>query len=149
VRHGEIGTEARERVIFIWEGAVATLPEAYTVRMLERFKGRLGLHDQALSYWKVSGRTVNIMWTLLARTFYRIDLCVTSRGPGFTQAVSKKILQENWPVEYVYCAQADDLGRTLAHAPDIKRIYYGLEEHRWSFGPNGYFVGPDTPFVVE
>jgi hypothetical protein len=149
MRRGELGTEAKQRVIFIWEGAVASLPDRYTVRMLERYKERLTLHDQALGYWQVSGRSLGLMWTLFARTFYRIDICVTSRGPGFTQAVSKKILQENWPVEYVYCAQAEDLGRSLAHAPDIARIYYGLEDHRWIFGPHGYHIGPDTPLTVE
>jgi hypothetical protein len=149
VRRGEIGTEAKQRVVFIWEGGVATLPDRYTVRVLERYKERLGLHDQALGYWKVSERSLSLMWTLFARTFYRIDICVTSRGPGFTEALSKKILQENWPVEFVYHLSATDLGRSLAHAPDIRRVYYGLEGQRWFFGPNGYFIGPDTPLTVS
>lgn len=148
MKKGELGTETKRRVIFIWEGAVATLPDRYTVRMLERYKGRLGLYDQAVSYWEISERSLNLMWTLLARTFYRIDLCVTSRGPGFTQAVTKRVEKENWPVEYVYCAQASDLGRSLAHAPDVERVYYGLEQHRWVFGPHGYHIGPDTPLGV-
>ena len=149
MRRGQLGNDVKQRVIFIWEGGVATLPDTYTVRMLERYKERLTLHEQALGYWKVSGRSINFMWTLLSRTFYRIDVCVTSRGAGFTQALSQKILQENWPVEYVYHAKATDLGRSLAHAPDIKRVYYGLEQHRWIFGPHGYRIGPDNPLTVE
>lgn len=142
MRRGQLGTDVKQRVIFIWEGAVATLPDTYTVRMLERYKGRLHLYDQALSYWKVQGHSIALMWSLLARTFYRIDVCVTTRGSDFTQALSRKVLQENWPVEYVYNLSANDLGRSLAHAPDIKRIYYGLDQHRWIFGPHGYHLIP-------
>lgn len=149
MRRGQLGTDPKQRVIFIWEGALASLPGHRSIRTVEWLACRTGQHRQALSYWKVSGRSLNMMWTLFARTFFRIDLCVTSRGPGFTEALSKKIQQENWPVEYVYCAQAEDLGRSLAHAPDVARVYYGLEEHRWAFGPQGCHIGPDIPFVVE
>jgi len=149
MRKGELGTEAQRRVIFIWEGAVATLPDQYTVKTLERYKGRLHLYDQAVRYWRVSPRCINFMWTIMSRTFYRIDLAVTSRGPGFTQAVSKLVQEKNWPIEYVYCAKADVLGRSLAHAPDVARVFYGLDEHRWLFGPQGHHIGSDKPLGLH
>ena len=149
MRKGELGTESPRRVIFIFEGAVATLPDHYTVRMLERYKGRLHLYDQAVGYWKVRERTLQFMWTIMSRTFFRIDLAVTSRGPGFTQAVSRLVQKNNWPIEYVYCAEAQVLGRSLAHAPDVAKVFYALEEHRWCFGPQGYCIGPGKPMVMD
>jgi hypothetical protein len=109
----------------------------------------LGLYDQAVGYWEIQERTISFMWTLFSRTFWRIDLVVTSRGAGFTQAVARKVLQNNWPIEYIYHGDATVLGRGLAHAPDVKRVYYGLDEHRWAFGPHGYHIDPDTPLGIH
>lgn len=149
MRRGEIGTDAKQRVIFVWEGAVASLPDHRSVQAMEWLACRTGQHSQALKYWKVSGKSLGFMWTLFSRTFFRIDVCVTSRGAGFTKALSKKITQENWPVEYVYHAETNTLGRSLAHSPDVWRVYYGLEGQRWAFGPQGYFISPDTPLTLE
>jgi hypothetical protein len=127
---------------------MADLPNRRAVRTLEWSKGHLGLYDQALNYWEIHPWCVALMWALISRTTYRLDLCVTTRGPGFALAVAKRIEQENWPVSQVYCMEAHTLGRTLARAPDVHRVYYGLEHMRWAFGPNGYFIGPDVPVGV-
>jgi hypothetical protein len=149
VRGGQIGTAAESRAIFIWEGAVAVLPDDRMVRAWERVKCNLSLYDQAVGYWQIQGRILSFMWTLMARTDLRIDMCVTTRGTGFARAVANKAEHQNWPVRYVFAEEAPQLGRNLAYRPDVKRIYYGLEEQRFAFGPHGYHIGPDTPLGLH
>jgi hypothetical protein len=149
VQKGKLGTEAQRRVIFVWEGAVATLPDYPVVVSIERFKRRLRRWDQALGYWEINRWALNLMWSLLARTDFRIDLAVTTRQPEFAQAVARKCEAENWPVRYVFAEEAPKLGRLLVSMPDVERVYYGLEEQRWAFGPHGYFISPDAPLTVS
>ena len=149
MRRGQLGTEAEGRVIFIWEGAVASLPDHRMVRAWERVNCNLGRWDQAVGYWKPHQWCLALMWSLLQRTNWRIDMCVTSRGPSFTKALSARVTQENWPVRYVFQSTPQDLGRRLPQMPDVVRIYYGLEEQRFAFGPNGFFIGPDIPITVS
>lgn len=135
---GLLGTSAERRMIFIWEGAVATLPEGYTIQMLERYKRRLHLWDQAVDYWQISEYAIKWMWTVWVRSSFRVDICVTTRQPEFAQAVARKCERRNWPVRYVFSESAQTLGRNLPTMPDVERVCYGLEEQRWSFGPQGY-----------
>ena len=145
MERGQIGVEARHRVLFVWEGAVARLPDRRAVQSLEWVKRRAGLYDAAVGYWEPIPRALNLMWSFLARTPYRVDVVVTTRPPEFAEAVERLCDKENWPVYKVHCTSAEKLGRGLVGMPDVYRVYYGLEEQRWAFGPHGVFFGPDTP----
>jgi hypothetical protein len=124
-------------MIFVWEGAVASLPDSPAVRALERCRMQLGQWRLAVDYWQINERAIQWMWSILVRTNFRIDIVVTSRHPHFAKALSYKCDRENWPVRYVFATPADVLGRQLPRMPDVERVVYGLEEHRWSFGPQG------------
>ena len=147
MRRGQIGTESPQRVIFIWEGAVAALPDHKMVRAWERVCCNLARWDQAVGYWKAHTWALALMWSLNQRTPWRIDICVTSRGPSLTKALSARVTQENWPVRYVFCEP--DLGRKLAQMPDVERVFYGIEEQRFQYGPQGYFLDPSQPITVS
>jgi len=127
-------------MIFVWEGAVASLPGGHAVKILEDFKRRMGLFDAAVSYWQVHPNALSWMWTILARTEFRIDLCVTSRQPQFAAAVARKSERENWPIRYVFAESAEVLGRRLPQMPDVERVIYALDSQRWAFGPRGIHV---------
>jgi hypothetical protein len=137
VKHGQLGTEVPLRAIFIWEGAVASLPEGRVIHNLEWIYRRWGLFDRAVKYWQMNGPTINQMWSMLATTGMRIDVCVTSRQPEFAMAVARLMERENLPARYVFSETAAGLGRKLPTMPDVYRIYYGLEDQRWAFGPHG------------
>lgn len=147
MKHGQIGTDAEGRVIFIWEGAVASLPDRYTVRTLERYKRRLFLYDQAVGYWEIHPWCLALMWSLMQRTPWRIDMCVTSRDAGFTKALAARATRENWPVRYVFCDA--ELGRKLPQMPDVTRVYYGDESQRFAYGPQGFHLDPSQPITVS
>ena len=137
MQKGLIGTEAERRIVFIWEGAVANLPDKPAVKAMEYAKRKAHLWDQAVSYWAIDEMTVKWMWSFQARTLYRLDLCVTSRPASFAKAVSRLVEHKNWPFRYVFASTAGSLGRALPTMPDIVRVVYGLPEHRWAFGPQG------------
>jgi hypothetical protein len=142
---GQLGTQTQRRFIFIWEGAVASLPAGRVVRDLEWIKRRMGLFDAAVKYWEVHSWCLATMWSLMARTDRRIDLCVTTRQPEFAKAVGRRAERENWPVRYVFCESPQGLGRLLPQMPDVDLVYYGLEEQRWAYGPSGYHI---TPYLL-
>jgi hypothetical protein len=137
VQKGELGTGTERRIIFIWEGAVAELPDKRAVQAMERLKGALKLWDQALSYWNINSFAIQWMWSMLARTNLRIDVAVTTRPDGFGKAVARLVEYSNWPIRYVFTQPAENLGRMLPTMPDVDRVYYGREEQRWAYGPNG------------
>jgi hypothetical protein len=144
VERGQLGTQVPRRVIFIWEGTVASLPPYQAAQSLERLNRRLHRWNRAVSLWRINDLALRSMWQIFQRTFLRIDMVVTTREEGFARAVSRLVIQNNWPVEYVTCQSADRLGRQLASMPDVERVYYGLEEQQWSYGPKGVFLDPQA-----
>jgi hypothetical protein len=108
-----------------------------------------GQNRRAVDYWKVRYHALALMWTLWQRTTWRIDLCVTTRSAPFTRALTRKVNDENWPIHFVWNEPAVNLGRRLAVMPDVERVYYGLEEQRFAFGPNGQCLHPDMPIAWQ
>lgn len=127
---------------------MAVLP-GRPIQTLEWLARRTGQFDHAVGYWKPHQHALGLMWSLLARTPLRIDLCVTTRSERFAQAVAHKIEVENWPISYVFASAPEDLGRRLPYSPDAERVYYGLESQRWAYGPQGYFLSRDAPITVS
>jgi len=111
---------------------------------MEKVKCNLGLWDQALSYWQVRDEAIKWMWSILERTYIRIDVVVTTRPAEFAQALARKCEQENWPIRYVTAESPQKLGRRLSTMPDVKRVFYGLAEQQWAYGPVGYHFGGDV-----
>jgi hypothetical protein len=148
VEHGQLGTEVQHRVIFVWEGAVASLPDNRATHALEAIKRRMALWNAAVRYWEINPMAVAAMWQIHERTTLRIDLAVTSRGPNFAIAVAKLIQDRNWPVRSIFCETPDSLGRMLPQMPDVDRVYYGMDEHRWALGPRGMFFDPRGGQIV-
>ena len=108
----------------------------------------MSLFEEAIGYWRIDGKALAWMWAILARTDFRIDLCVTSRETEFARALAHMIERENWPVRYVFAEAPDILGRRLALMRDIERVIYGLDEHRWAFGPHGLHISSAAQVVV-
>jgi hypothetical protein len=148
VEKGQLGTTVPPRMIFIWEGTVAHLPEGRAIHSLEWIARRSGLFDKAVSYWRVHERTLAWMWTIFARTEHRIDVCVTTRQPEFAMAVARLMEHGNLPVRYVFAQSPAGLGRMLPSMADVSHVYYGLEEQRWAYGPHGVFITPETPIAL-
>jgi hypothetical protein len=145
---GQLGTEAERRMIFIWEGAVATLPDYYGIHNMERLRMAMHRYDAAVQLWQINEFAIKWMWTIWVRAPFRIDICVTTRGPKFAEAVAKKCERRNWPVRYVFAESAQTLGRNLPTMPDVERVCYGLEEQRWAFGPQGFRLARDSGQLV-
>ena len=139
MQKGQLGTGTERRIIFIWEGTVAELPEKRTVKAMESLKAKMKLWDQALSYWDISDTTVKWMWAILARSNLRIDVCVTTRPPEFAKALARLSERNNWPIRYVFAQSVGDLGRALPAMPDVDRVYYGRINQRWALGPKAVF----------
>jgi hypothetical protein len=135
-------------MIFIWEGAVATLPDGDVIQRIEKVALTTKRWDRAVNYWNVNEHALKWMWAILARTDFRIDVCVTTRPSGFARAVARRSEQENWPVRYVFAEPADLLGRRLSSMADVERVVYGLEEQRWAYGPHGLFLSRDSGQIV-
>lgn len=145
---GQLGTTVRDRVIFVWEGAVATLPDSRVVQTLESLDRRMGSYGRAVNRWEIHHLALRSMWEIFSRSFLRIDMVVTTRGEGFARAVSRKAQRDNWPVEYIFSETPQALGRLLPSMPDVNRVYYGLEEQRWSYGPRGVFLDPKGGQII-
>jgi hypothetical protein len=147
VQKGQLGTENERRIIFIWEGAVAELPENRMVRALEATDRRLGRWDQAVHHWDINSFCLQWMWSIMARTEMRMDIVVTTRVPAFGKAVARLIERNNWPVRYVTAMSAQKLGRQLPTMPDVDRVYYRRDDQRWAFGSRGVLF-PDIGQIV-
>lgn len=139
---GQLGTSVQRRVIFIWEGTLAHLPEGPGPGAVESVCRKVGRYERAVGYWHIHETTLSVIWTLFQRTPFRIDLAVTTREDGFAKAVAHLSDQSGWPIRYVFAVPAPVLGRKLPYMADVDRVYYGLAEQRFAFGPQGYFLDP-------
>lgn len=148
MRHGELGTDQQRRMIFVWEGAVASLPDHRLVRQLEWVDRHTGSWDRALTRWQIHEFGLKWMWTMLVRTDFRLDMVVTTRPPEFAKALARKVEEENWPIRFVSSMPADVLGRRLASMYDVERVIYGLEEQQWVYGTHGLLLNKTTGQVV-
>lgn len=148
MERGQLGTGIQHRVIFVWEGAVASLPDDRATRALESIKRRMALWDAAVRYWEIHDLAVRTMWQIFQRSTLRIDMAVTSRGPNFGLAVARLCQERNWPVRAIFCETPASLGRMLANMPDVDRVYYGDPDHRWALGPRGAFFDPRGGQIV-
>jgi hypothetical protein len=148
VQKGQLGTNGQRRVIFIWEGVVAQLPDKRAVRTMESLRQRLRRWDQAVSYWNINDHAIKAMWSISVRTTLRIDVIVTSRPREFGEAVGRLVERNNWPIRYVSAISAPALGRLLPTMADLDRVYYGLADQRWNFGPHGVFFHPSMGQIV-
>jgi len=148
LRHGQLGNEQQRRMIFIWEGSVATLPDKKMVRAWEQVDCNVGRWDAAVALWQINDFGLKWMWSVLERSYLRIDVCVTTRPPEFAQAVARKCERENWPVRYVFAEAAPELGRRLPTMPDVERVVYEREDQRWAYGPHGYRLSPESGQLI-
>jgi hypothetical protein len=148
VERGQLGTEIQHRVIFVWEGAVASLPDDRGSRALEAVQRRLGRFDAAVRHWDIHDLAVRTIWQIHQRSTLRIDMAVTSRGPSFGLAVARLCQERNWPVRAIFCETPSSLGRMLPNMPDVDRVYYGDPDHRWALGPRGAFFNPGAGQIV-
>jgi len=137
VQNGYIGTGTERRFIFVWEGAVAQLPDKRAVRAMESLKRKMKLWDQAVGYWEINDVALKWMWSIMSRTPYRIDMAVTTRPAPFAQALARLVERNNWPIRFIFSASSAELGRLLPTMPDVERVFYGLPQQRWAYGPQG------------
>ena len=144
---GQLGTSVQQRVIFVWEGTLAHLPDGPGPGAVESMCRKLGRYERAVGYWKIHDSTVAVIWTLFQRTPFRIDLAVTTREDRFAKAVADLSDRNGWPIRYVFAMTAPALGRRLPYMADVECVYYGLAEQRFNFGPHGYFL--DTHHVGQ
>lgn len=148
MERGELGTDTQRRVIFIWEGALAHLPDQPGPKTLEAVYRKTGRYDRAVGFWEVHEHGLAVMWTLFQRTPLRIDLAVTTRESGFARAVADLSDHENWPVRYVFAVAAAVLGRRLPQMPDVERVFYGVADQRFAYGPHGFFLDVHAGQIV-
>jgi hypothetical protein len=101
-----------------------------------------------VDYWEIHDAALAVMWSFFQRTPLRLDLAVTTREPGFARAVASLSEQSNWPIRYVFAVSATVLGRKLPQMADVDRVYYGLTEQRFAYGPHGVFLNPHAGQIV-
>jgi hypothetical protein len=140
VKNGELGTGVERRIIVIWEGALAELPDKRAVRAMEMIRVKTKLWGAAMDCWVINEFALKWLWSMLSRSPYRIDMAVTTRPAGFAKAVAERSERNNWPIRYIFAQSAQDLGRMLPTMPDVDRVYYGREDQRWAYGPHGIFL---------
>jgi hypothetical protein len=137
-KHGLVDTTIQKRYIWIWEDAVAHLPtERRAILYRERVARRIHRWDEAVSCWRLHEKTIAFWWSAPAMAL-RNDIAVTTREPGFAQAVAEYMERENLPIRYVFAIEPHVLGRKLVHMPDVVRVFYGSHTQQFVYGPKGY-----------
>lgn len=135
MQDGDLSNEVAPRLLFVFEGTVATLPSKATATK-ERLYCRTKRWDRAVGLWEVSDRASALLWDVLWRYHYRFDI-VTFRPFGFAQALMRRFDAEGFPVGNVRASSPSSLAQQLAYMPDVRYVYDADPDHVLTYGGRG------------
>lgn len=135
---GDLSNEVAPRLLFIFEGTVATLPSK-TVEAKEKIHQRLKRWQKAVDLWEISERAYALLWDVTWRYNYRFDI-VTYHPAGFAKALKERLDDEGLPVGRVWHSSPSLLAKRLAFMPDVRYVYDADASRLFTYGGRGVYL---------
>lgn len=138
VEHGDLSNEVSPRLLFVFEGTVATLPSK-TAAAREKAMIKLRRWHRAVELWDIPERAHALLWDVSWRYSYRFDI-VTYRPAGFARALAERFDNEGLPVGRVWASSPALLAKKLAFMPDVRYVYDADGDRLFTYGGRGVYL---------
>lgn len=142
MRKGDISARPAPRLLFVWEGLIAHLPES-EVKAWERER-RKKRYAQGLKRWVTDSTMIAQMWRVAWNYDFGIDV-VSYLDEGFENTLRVRLDAENAPVGNVLVTTPERLIREMP--PNIGRVFDPDPSRVLHYGSIGRIV--TDPYVFD
>lgn len=132
---GDISNEVAPRLLFVFEGTLATVPSK-TAEAKEKLQCRLKRWAAAAELWEISEQASILLWDVAWRYNFRFDI-VTYKPAGFARALKDRLDEEGLPAAKVWHSSPQLLAKKLAFMPDVAYVYDSDPTRLFTYGGRG------------
>lgn len=141
---GDISNEVSPRLVVVFEGLIASLPEGAKARAQYDSLVKKEKWSEALALFEINELMAKHVLDLVWRQRFTVDV-VTFIGPEMAELIEKRMDDEGIPIGRVFHTSSVLLGRSVAYRPDIAVIYDPDPSHRFTYGSKGRIMSPSAP----
>jgi hypothetical protein len=139
--HGDLSNEVEPRMLWVWEGLLATLQPANR-RKFDRYASRNP--EKAVAVMDANERAIKEVNDLVWRRGYAVDV-ITFLSPDFVKPVEDWLASQFVTTGRVMYEPDLSLARRIAYTPDIVGVFHALPDKALTFGSKGYLLDPFNP----
>jgi len=139
MRRGELSNEVVPRILVVFEGLIATLPNG-KARGLEAIARKRKKWQQAVDYYELTRTTSQGIRDLHRRDF-RVDV-ITFVDPGFVQPIINKLDSRNLFFGGASYYTMETLLDDLTYDNSIIRVLDPDPSHQLTYGSRGRYCSP-------
>ena len=134
--HGDLSNRLLPRVLIVFEGVIATLPDARRAK----YDRAVSLHRyrRAMECYEPNAHAVSVVWDWAWRRDIKVD--VVSFIP-FLSEVERVLEKTGMPYSHLWFAKdADVLAGQLAYMPDVVSVLHADETRPLAYGSKSLYV---------
>lgn len=139
---GEISNEVVGRLLLVFEGVVADLPDAKARAKFDGYR-KVRAYKRAVSQFVINEQMAKVIWDTVWRRSYSVDV-VTFLGEDMVEFVEERIEHEGLPIGRVWTEEKPMLARSLNYRPDVIGVYHADPRDFAMFGGKGQLIDPHT-----
>lgn len=137
MKNGDLSNVVAPRIIVVYEGAVAYLPED-RVKDYEKALKKNNWHE-IVNLFRFNSQMLDRILYLTWKKNYNISI-VTWFPQEMASAIEDKLADLSIPVRSVFSSEPDDLARLLPYNPDVVCVYDPVPEHILKYGSKGFVL---------
>lgn len=138
---GDLDNGMIQRILFLWEHTLGSLPEKEERREAKALKR--GRWEDAVDCWNINEFAVHRIADLWTRYDFRVDVVVTTRPQEFADHLAVRLDWEDVLINHVTSTEVQVLARKLAHMPDVARVVFADPALQFAFGRKGRYMAAD------
>lgn len=135
---GDISNEIAPRIILIFEGLVARLPDRAAAAK-EQWYCRTRRWKKAVRMWEIEEITSKRMWDYSWRQHIQIDI-VTYKPEEFADALGEYLDQASLPYGHLWSATPTQMARAMASLVNVIAVFDPNPAHANLYGPRGRII---------
>lgn len=143
---GDIANTPVARFLLVFEGLVATLPDAKARAKFDGYR-KVHAYKRAVAQFVPNEMCSKVIWDTVWRRSYAVDV-VTFLGDDMVDAVEARIEDWGLPVGRVWTEEKTLLARSLNYRPDIIGVFHTEPGDFAMYGSKGYLVDPTYPVLI-
>ncbi len=146
MQHGDISNDVTARLLLVFEGLVANLPDEKARAKFDRYR-KLHQWRRAVAFFEINEVMAKVIWDTTWRHNYSVDV-VTFLGPEMVDEVEARV--ENWglPVGRVWTEEKTMLARSLNYRPDVAGVFHTNPSDIFMFGSKGRLIDPSATSLL-
>lgn len=138
MQDGDISNAVAPRFIIVFEGLIGRFSDGAAERS-ESYLRRLRQWKRAAECWEIDPQVVAHMWDMILRFDVQVDTA-TYLPPKYAEHIEKRLEQANVPSGHFHVTSPEQLTKSLAYMPYVRKVFYRIPERLFVYGDRGVYV---------